>query len=270
MAKAKIAAAQLALASALCLSLSGCFLDDAIIPPAPTSDTGGDPGSVAFEHDVLIGWKFPEIDALRTLQVTYPGNVTILQAQQSSEFDIQLQLYIEKAHHADYAREYQTQILALSRLDVATAVLNVPAPTHPCVKTVDSLGNITALQGICLQTMTIIVPANHEIPISLQATGDVAISDLALPSLTIAQPDSTHISVTQFAGDLTITGGGPNASLDVWGATSLDLELDAIKLAELQKISGKIHISLNHVDPASPSAVSLDGQAVTSFPFDRP
>jgi hypothetical protein len=267
---AKKIVAQLALASTLCLSLSGCFLTDAITPPAPTSDTGGDPGLVAFEHDVLIGWKYPEIDTLQSLRVTYPGNVTILQAQQSSEFDIQLQLYIEKAHHDDYALEYQNQILALSKLNVGAAVLNVPAPTHPCVKSVDSLGNITALQGICLQTMTIIVPPNHEVPISVQAAGDIAISDLALPSLTISQPDATHISVSQFTGELKITGGGPGASLDVWGATSLDLELDAIKLAELQKISGKIHIALQHFDPANPNAVSLDGQTITSFPFDRP
>lgn len=253
----------------LCLSLSGCFWDDVVIPPTPISDAGGDPGAVSFEHDVVVGWKFPEINTLNSLQVIYPSKVNIIEAIGSKEFDIQIQLFIEKDHNDEYAQEYQQQIQSLSKLDEGDAVLYVPAPLHPCQETFDAHGNVTALQGICVESMTIVVPDTHPIPISIQAAGDFSISNVNLPSLQITLADSAQAWITQFVGDLKVTGGGPNSTLAVNGASTLDLELNAIKQANLQKITGKVHISLSQPDPNNAGAVTLDGKAITSFPFDR-
>lgn len=188
---------------------------------------------------------------------------------ESKEFDVQIQLFIETDHHDEYAQEYQSQIQALSKLDVPNAILSVPAPTHPCVETFDANGKVTSLQGICVAGMTIVVPDTHAVPISVQAAGDFSISAVNLPSLQLTLADASHSSVTQFVGNLKVTGGGPKSTFEVNGASSLDLELDAIEQAQLQKITGNVHISLTHPDPNNAGAVTLDGKAITSFPFDR-
>lgn len=269
------ATAKAVFASGLCLSLSGCFWDDHVIPPAPAPDSGGDPGSVAYEHDLVVGWRFPELEQLESLQIIYPSRVSVIQAPDSSasgELDIQIQLFIEKDHHDQYAQEYQNQIVALSQLSSANAVLHVPAPTHPCQKTLDAEGNVTALQGICVEGMTVVIPATHEIPLNIQPGGNFSLQAVALPSLTLTLPatsTATQASISQLTGSLIVGGGGPNASLSVQGASTLDLELNAIAQAQLQNVSGKVHISLAHPDPNHPNAVTLDGKAITTFPFDR-
>jgi hypothetical protein len=254
-------------ASALVVALSGCTFEGDLPTPVPAS--GGDPGTIANEHDVILGWKFPELQQLQSLKVLFPAQVTIVQTQDSEELQVQIQALIEKDHDSDYGQELQSQVIHLSNLSAANAVLNVPTPSHPCVKSVDAQGGLTSLQGVCLESLTILVPASVQIPMTIQPGGSFSLSAVTLPTLDLTLVDGAQAAISQLTGSLNVFGGGPHTSLQVNGATNLYLDLSQIEQAQLASISKSVFISLSQPDTSNPNAVTLDGKAITSFPFMR-
>lgn len=258
-------AAALALSAAFLTELCGCKVS---IPPQPIDGGGADPNGVAFEHDIQIDWKFPELELLDSVNVQYPGAVSLIGTSLSQELSLQLKVLVEKPHDAEYSQEYLQQVQADSKLGAQDAVLIAPIPAHACAETFDHEGVLTGVTGVCPQDITIVVPSSHPIPVSVQALGDFTSTKAKIPILSVTLLDNTHAQIQNLTGDFKAYGGGPAATLQLDGATGLDLELDSIAKADLKHISGKVHISLAH--PTAGTTVSLDGKPITTFPFDRP
>jgi hypothetical protein len=252
-----------------------CSWWSSVTYPVPVSDAGSDETAFAFQHNVQINWNGEELGLLDSFEVDYPSSVSIIQSLSSDEFSVQIQFDVEKPNDTAYAQEYMQQITAQSQLNAQNAELHIPPPTHLCQQTFNAQGQLNGLTGICVRQLVISVPASHAVPITVHAAGDFALSNLALPSLQLVLQDGTHSTISGLDGNLTVTGGGPGATLSVTdlGDTShkagnLNLILNAIGSAELSQIQGTVFITLAH-PPTTGAPVVLDGTAITKFPYQR-
>ena len=259
------------------LLLAGCPV---IIPDTPPPAGGAQETPYSFKHQSQFTWNAEQLNALRSLKVKAPGHISLLQSVDHDELSVQFQFEVEKPNNQSYSDEFFKQILAQSSLQSQDEKLLVPAPSHLCKETRDANGQLTHIEGICIREMLIQIPSASLAlgPLSVEPAGGLTATGIALPFLTlILDDDDSHSEITQWTGNLKITGGGPKASLVVNGlldagqktSGDLDLELVTIQRADLQNIAGKVHIAVTQPS-GDLGAVTLDGKPITSFPFDRP
>lgn len=267
--------------SKICISalglvlLSSCSWTNAPPPSSPVSDIGGDPGAVAFEHMIELTWKKAELGLMNSLEIHYPSKITLIQTASTTDLSLQLQAFVEKAHHDEYTQTYLSRILTTSNLTSPDSILNIPAPEDACPQcackeTQTSQGAISSLQGICNHELALSMPTTHAISLNIACGGDLTANAISLPQLTLTLLDQTQTRISRLNGDLLASGGGMQTSIQIDGANNVELDLDSVAHADLRHISGHLHIDMNHPELLDPGAVTLDGKVITDFPFDSP
>lgn len=240
-------------------------------PITPPYSDGCDPVSATeCVSDVVLSWDSKESRTLKNLALRLASNtetpVRLYQSSVAQSLYVTTTLLITPQDDGEFDADavvdtFQRDLLAESK-DLGKAQPSLVIPTVKYARASE---------------VQVIVPlSTTELSVELFDATRVEGQELRLKKLTIEIPASLESSTTSLQlknikADLVLKGAGPGARINVHSLSGAFLAnpLRAAYSLELNRIQGAVGIDLQDPTSGLEKRVTLDGNAITQFPFFR-